>query len=66
MRVIKSFNEVNKPVWQIIRVKDGKVMERFKNKLLAMKKVKDLNRMGFEKYELKRDFHWRYNLKLNK
>ena len=62
MRVIKSFNEVNKPVWQIIRVKDGKVMERFKNKLLAMKKVKDLNRMGFEKYELKRDFHWRYKL----
>ena len=62
MRVIKSFNEVNKPVWQVVRVKDGKVMERFKNKLLAMKKVKDLNRMGFEKYELKRDFHWRYKL----
>lgn len=60
--MIKNFKEIHKPVWELIRKSDEKVIERFKNKLLLLQRLKDLNKID-DNYTYRRNNKWRYSLK---
>jgi len=60
---MKSGYEINRPVWMIIRIRDNKLIDRYRSKYLAMKELRKLERLNNEKYELQRDNKWRYSLK---
>jgi len=60
--MIKSGYEKNKPVWQLIRTNDNKIIDTFRSKALGLKEMKRLIKLTGNNYELKRNNQWRYSL----
>lgn len=55
---MKQPQEINKPIWKIVRVSDKKVIDRYRSKILARKRLKELNKFTQEEFELKKDEKW--------
>lgn len=56
---MKQPQEINKAIWLIVRQSDQKVIDKYRSKALARKKINELNRFTKEVYELKRDERWK-------
>lgn len=55
---MKQPQEINKPVWKIVRVSDQKVIDRYRSKALARKRLREINKFTPEEFELKKDEKW--------
>lgn len=60
----KIFSEINKPVW-LIKKKDGTIVERCRQKVVAIGIKNKLNRETFEEYILERDDSYRFKGRKN-
>lgn len=60
----KTSGEMNKAVWLLIRIKDNKLITKYRSKTLAMLELNKLNRMEKE-FKLERDNSYRNKLKEN-
>lgn len=60
----KTSGEINKAVWLLIRIKDNKLITKYRSKTLAMLELNKLNRMKKE-FKLERDNSYRNKLREN-